>query len=186
MPTNNKRSKSGRNWATIVYPESAPNDWQKLFKEKHIPCFVSPLHDKDVTEEGQSKKAHYHVLLAFKGNKTENSVKPLVQAFGGVGLERVSDLHSYARYLCHLDEWDKPQYGIHEVKAYGGLNYKKYEIAKQSYEDTVFDVITAIRGVGLESYHEVVDFCVQERPDLVRFVIKNAFAINTYLKPKKE
>lgn len=176
---------SGRNWATIVYPESAKENWQFLLKDRCIPALVSPIHDKDVTEEGEPKKAHYHVLLAFKGKKTRESVKPLVEALGGVGLERVSDLHAYARYLCHLDEWDKPHYSPYDVQEFGGMRYKKYESAKQDLQDSIVDVIMLINSTGMTTYRQMMDFCANERPDLLGVVFKNAYAVQAYLKPER-
>ena len=49
-----------RNYATIVYQESAPAGWLDILDELHIPAFVSPLHDKDLNKEGEIKKAHWH------------------------------------------------------------------------------------------------------------------------------
>ena len=59
-----------RNYATVVYPESASTDWLEKLSELHVPAFVSPLHDKDVNPTGESKKAHYHVMIMFDGVKT--------------------------------------------------------------------------------------------------------------------
>ena len=36
----------------------------------HIPVLISPLHDKDVTPDGEIKKAHYHVIIMYGGVKT--------------------------------------------------------------------------------------------------------------------
>ena len=59
-----------RNWATIVYPESAPDNWQEILKGQLVPAFISPLHDLDYDENGELKKEHYHILLLFGGVKT--------------------------------------------------------------------------------------------------------------------
>ena len=39
-----KKSSTGRyrNFATIVYPESAVSDWQEILSSYHVPAFVSP------------------------------------------------------------------------------------------------------------------------------------------------
>lgn len=52
-----------RNFATVVYPESAPADWLDIINDLHIPCFVSPLHDQDLDAKGKPKKPHYHVVF---------------------------------------------------------------------------------------------------------------------------
>ena len=55
-----------RNFATVVYLESAPADWMERLDQHHIAALVSPLHDKDKNPSGEPKKAHYHVLLMFE------------------------------------------------------------------------------------------------------------------------
>ena len=76
MTTNfNKRY---RNFATIVYPESAPSDWINILRSEIIPFFVSPLHDRDILEDGTPKKPHYHVMLMFDGVKTVEQVKETI------------------------------------------------------------------------------------------------------------
>lgn len=45
-----------RNWAFICYPDSAPDNWKVVLKSFHIPCAISPLHDKDLNPTGDEKK----------------------------------------------------------------------------------------------------------------------------------
>lgn len=112
-----------RTWATIVYPESAPLDWQERLGEQCIPCFVSPLHDKDINPTGEPKKPHYHVLFCYDGKKTFEQVSVVVSIIGGVGCKRVQSTRGYARYLCHLDNPEKAQYQPNDVKQFAGADY---------------------------------------------------------------
>jgi len=112
-----------RNFATVVYPESAPEKWQSIIEEWFVPCFVSPLHDKDINPTGEPKKAHYHVVIMFDGVKTEEQAKKLFDTIGGVGCEKVNSIRGYARYLCHLDNPEKHQYDQGNVRAYCGADY---------------------------------------------------------------
>ena len=41
-----------RNFATVVYLESAPADWMERLDQHHIAALVSPLHDKDKNPSG--------------------------------------------------------------------------------------------------------------------------------------
>ena len=52
-----------RTWATIVYQESCKEDWIDDLEQLKIPCYVSPLHDKDISKDGTLKKAHWHVII---------------------------------------------------------------------------------------------------------------------------
>lgn len=98
-----------RNFATVVYPDSAPENWLSIASELCVPAFISPLHDKDVNPTGEDKKPHWHVMFMFEGKKSIEQVQELFISFGGVGIEKVNSIRSYARYLCHLDNPDKAQ-----------------------------------------------------------------------------
>lgn len=45
-----KKVEKGRNFAWLIYPESAPKDWKERLEKLDIPMAISPLHDKDVRE----------------------------------------------------------------------------------------------------------------------------------------
>ncbi len=51
-----KRAGRTRNFTTIVYPESAPENWMEILGELFIPSLVSPLHDRDTNPTGECKK----------------------------------------------------------------------------------------------------------------------------------
>lgn len=44
--TKNGRGRT-RNFATIVYPESAPENWKSILENEIVPALISPLHDKE-------------------------------------------------------------------------------------------------------------------------------------------
>ena len=112
-----------RNYATIVYPESAPENWLMILRELHVPFMVSPLHDRDLTAAGDPKKPHHHVQFVFDSVKSEAQVRDIVDTICGVGVEVVESRKGYARYLCHLDDYDKAQYDPDDVRCFGGLSY---------------------------------------------------------------
>ena len=64
-----------RNFATVVYPESAPTNWKLVLQEQCVPALVSPVHDRDVNTDGTIKKEHYHVMILFDGVKTQEQAK---------------------------------------------------------------------------------------------------------------
>lgn len=112
-----------RNYATVVYPESAPENWRDSLSDFMVPCFISPLHDKDMNPQNEPKKEHYHVLIMFDSVKTADQAREVFDAIGGVGCERVQSLRGYARYLCHLDNPEKAQYKTDKVVALCGADY---------------------------------------------------------------
>lgn len=112
-----------RNFACVVYPDSAPNDWLDRLRSECVPAFVSPIHDKDINPDGTIKKPHYHVLVMFDGVKTQTQWEEFRNQFGGVGSEIVQSTRGYARYLCHLDNPEKVRYNVDDVISIGGADY---------------------------------------------------------------
>lgn len=132
MPTKKEQQKKAdakraglrtRNYVTIVYPESAPQDWQERLSAMHVEAFVSPLHDQDCNPDGEPKKAHYHVMVKWSSVKTKEQALAAFEEIGGVGAEAVSSTRGMARYLCHLDNPEKAQYSVDDVIAFGGADY---------------------------------------------------------------
>jgi hypothetical protein len=113
-----------RNFATVVYPDSVPKNFCEILREQHIPAFISPLHE-DKNPDGIEKKAHWHVMIMFEGVKTDEQAKAVFDTINGVGLERISTLRGYARYLCHLDDADpnKKKYNPEDVQSICGADY---------------------------------------------------------------
>ena len=150
-----KRAGRTRNFATVVYPESAPADWMDRLNDYHVAALVSPLHDRDTNPSGEPKKPHYHVMLIFEGPKEfETQVKPIFDDIGGVGREMVNSARGYARYLCHLDNPEKAQYDPAEVRCMGGADY--YGITNLPTDDIKMlgEIMSYIREQEIYSFAE--------------------------------
>ena len=172
-----------RNFATVVYPESAPEDWMETLAGEFVPAFVSPLHDKDINPGGEPKKPHYHVVLMFEGKKSMEQVREITAKIGGVGLEKVNSIRGYARYLCHLDNPEKAQYLPEDVRCLCGADYN-YTIGlvtdKYKAIDEIMDFIDAN---SITSYRNLMQYCRKERRDWFRVLCDNGtYVVMEYLK----
>lgn len=158
-----KKEKTGagrtRNFATVVYPDSAPEHWQDILTDHLVPAFISPLHDQDVNPTGEQKKPHYHVIIMFDGVKTTDQAKAIFKTIGGVGCEVVKSIRGYARYLCHLDNPEKHQYDTKDVRSLCGADF--------------FTTISLAidRFVAIS---EMEEFC--EKYDIVSFYLLSRYA----------
>lgn len=184
-----EKSSSGRgrtrNFATVVYPESAPENWQTVLSEQCVPCFVSPLHDKDINPTGEPKKPHYHVLIMFEGVKSEDQAQVIFDLIGGVGCEKVQSIRGYARYLCHLDNPEKTQYNTEDVVMYGGADYLSViGLATDKYK-AIGEMIDFCCANQVYSYSDLLEWCRSNRFDWFRVLCDNGtFVIKEYLKSK--
>lgn len=178
--------KRTRNYATVVYPESAPENWQNILQEQLIPAFISPLHDKDINPTGEPKKAHYHVMIMYDSPKTEEQVKEVFAKIGGVGCEVVQHTRGYARYLCHLDNPEKVKYCPDDVISLCGAKYVDV-IGDYIDRDTVLDEMCDFcKRYNVFSFSSLVDYARINRTEWSK-VLKSSGTLymREYLKSLK-
>lgn len=174
--------KRTRNFVTVVYPDSAPDNWLNIIADLKIPCFISPLHDKDINPNGEPKKPHWHIMLMFEGVKTVSQVRDIVVTFGGVGLEVVNSLRGYARYLCHLDNPEKYQYSIDSVTMYGGADYFNIiGLASDKYK-AVAEMIDYIKENQILHFADLLEYAAIHRNDWFKLLCDNcAYIVKEYI-----
>ena len=172
-----------RNFATVIYPESAPENWREILAGYFVPAFVSPLHDKDVNATGDPKKAHHHVMVMFEGKKSDEQVKTMFDSIGGVGLERVESLRGYARYLCHLDNPEKAQYNPSDVVSMNGSDYSyTIGIVADKYK-AVREMIAFCKANQIVSYAELLEYASAEQDTWFRLLCDSGTVVmKEYLK----
>lgn len=183
--TDKKTDTRARNFATIVYPDSAPETWQEILSQQFIPAFISPLHDKDTNPTGEPKKPHYHVILMFEGKKSVEQVNEIFNLIGGVGCEKVNSIRGYARYLCHLDNPEKAQYEQSEVRSMGGADYVgTIGLVIDKYK-AISEMIDYCKENNIISYSDLLEYCRLERFDWFRVLCDNGTVVmKEYLKSK--
>lgn len=150
-----------RAWATVVYPESAPENWLDILQDLKCPCMVSPLHCDDVNPDGEKKKSHYHVLFLFDSVKSREQMLEIFPTFGGVGCEKCVSARGYARYLCHLDNPEKAQYSPSDVLCFMGADYTEVVCSSSDRLDLVRQMTRFIRDNHIHYFNRFFDYCAE-------------------------
>lgn len=114
-----------RDWAFIVYPDSAPPNWEDVLNEQHLTWSHSPLHEFDVNPDGEVKKAHWHCLLRFEGVKSYSQVCEMIAPLNGPIPTVCNSVRGAVRYFWHLDNPEKFQYNPNEVYVFGGFDIRE-------------------------------------------------------------
>ena len=172
-----------RNFATLVYPESAPADWLDRLDSYHVAYLVSPLHDKDTNPDGELKKPHYHVMLMFEGKKSFEQVKPIFDDIGAVGRENVQSARGYARYLCHLDNAEKASYSPSDVRFGGGADY--HSLIQSPGDETALlsEIMAYAKERKIYSFAELLDLARTHHSDWYRLVTTSkGWIVREYIK----
>lgn len=125
-------------WTFVIWPESGFD--KNNAKDRHdfrnkiacglgdmvVPSLISPIHDKDVKEDGTKAKPHCHVISLWENPQRYNVVLNIIQCGCGFNvqyIQPVANLRAMMRYLVHLDNPEKVQYDPTDVIEVAGAQY---------------------------------------------------------------
>lgn len=163
-----KKEVKKRNWAFIVYPESAPSDWFDILIKKGVQGCVSPLHDKDVNPDGSPKKPHFHVLVTYDGPKSFNSINEYVSALNQPIPMPVESVRGQYRYFTHEDNPEKAQYNKSDIRIMNGFSIRDFvELTKSEVNNIIKELQSMIRERDIFEYCDLMDILFDE--DLVDY-----------------
>ena len=179
-----------RNWELIVYPESCPNV-KEIVDELGKECeyLLSPIHDNDVTKDGEPKKPHYHLYLFYGGNKSFKQMQELSERFNSkVPPEKVGDKKKAIRYSCHLDNPKKAQYSVDDVTTNIdniSTYWKSKAEAKAEKQSLICRVIRYAKDINAEGLSDLIDSLVDnEDYELLEYVEQHTYLVKTYIEQK--
>lgn len=161
----NKQDKRTRNWAMIVYPESAPEDWREILDDLHIPWIASPLHDKDVNPDGTKKKPHWHVILTFENKKSFHQIKAIADKLNAPIPQACESLRGYVRYLVHTDNPEKYQYSKADIENHGVADIEKYFQNTASIRTILKALTRHIRDEEVTNYADLIEYAMAKGDD---------------------
>lgn len=186
MAENATKDGRTRAWAFIVYPDSAPENWQEILTNEHVPALISPLHNADKNPDGDEKKAHWHVLLMYNSKKSHGQMVNLAEKLHTPRPQPVSDRRGYARYLCHLDNPEKHQYAIEDVTALGGADYLTYIEGAADIDTAVGEMMDWLDEQGIYSFAALSRYARKSRPDWFRVITSSrSYFLSQYCKSKQ-
>lgn len=177
-----------RNWTLIVYPESAPKNWED-FLAGYTYCYC--LHDKDVNKDtGKLKKAHIHVLLTFEGPITYTAMKQLTDSLNSPVPQPARSLRGMIRYLIHADNKNKYHYNREDIVSVGmDQEIEQAFTPKKTDEDKKDDRVSLYKKLAdIISSKEIIDwdqldvilYALNDN-DLIDYVANHAYLVQQRL-----
>lgn len=171
-------------FCAILYPDSTTYDTDYVIKalsKEHLTFAVSPIHDKDVEEDGSPKKEHYHLLLAYPSATTLNNIN---RWFKACGLPE-SDLHTvrvcasgvgYYRYLTHKDNPEKAQYNDNEIRIFNDSNelFKKFSKTSSDKIDDLVRIFQIVDELNTISFHSLIQYLMLNERDLFKMLTSSS------------
>ena len=169
----NKRAGRTRNLTAIFYPDDLPEDWRERLDETHVKWIESPLHDKDLNADGQPKKAHHHALFMFDSVKTHEQFVDFLKGLFGesesgsiVGVadpQKVTDRCALVRYFAHMDNPEKVQYDVNDIKGHNGAD--PAEVLRYNQTETLEMMVAIEQFIDEKKLTEYSDLCRLLRDD---------------------
>lgn len=179
-------SDKARHWAIVVYPESAPNNWEELLGETHLPFAVSPLHDKDVNPDGEMKKAHWHVILSWDGPVRKSVAIKMAEMVNAPQPVKLESVRGAYRYFVHKDNPDKYQYDEKGIKVFNGFDISSYvELTKQEKYEAVSSIIEIVKNHRITEYFDLIIKLQQEDYSLFKVACDNTILVNALVRSNR-
>lgn len=148
-----------RNWAFVLYPESAPENWREMLQMSGLQCAVSPLHDKDIDPNGEPKKPHWHVIAVYSGPTSYNVVNALCGSLNAPHPQALEQVRGYYRYLTHKDNPEKAQYDDKDITTINGFNISDFsELTRSEVNAIKFRLQKLIREQEIFEYSDFMDY----------------------------
>ena len=176
-----------RTWAFVLYPESAPEDWQQQLKLSGLMAAISPLHDKDLNPTGEAKKPHYHIMLVYSGPTTYNAVAKFTASLNATIPQALESARGMYRYFSHKDNPEKYQYDEGDILAVNGFNIADLvELTKSEVNEIKAHVLKMVRDLDIIEYADLVDFLIDNEM-LVEYdvAVNNTFFFNSYIASRR-
>lgn len=187
MPKNDVKK---RNWAFVVYPESAPADWRERLQKSGLQCAISPLHDKDTNPDGEPKKAHYHVILVYGSPTTYNNVKALTNGqLGQTVPQPLEQVRGYYRYLTHADNPEKAQYSAGDIQLINGFDIRDFaEMTKSEVMRYKRELLAFVRDNDILEYSDLLDILMdggEATADLLEVASNHTLMLTKYIASRR-
>lgn len=179
-----------RNWAFVLYPESAPKNWREQLLQTGLQCAISPLHDRDINPTGEPKKPHYHVILAYSGPTSYNVVKALTNGKLGQTIPQpLEQIEGYYRYFTHKDNPEKAQYNASDIETINGFDIRNYiDLTKSEVIRLKREIQAFIRDNEIMEYADLMDLLMdagEEMADHYEVAANNTVFFDRYLSSRR-
>lgn len=163
-------NEKGRAWTIIVYPgddDTLPDNWLAILQETFVEFAVSPLHDRDVNEDGELKKPHHHILLLYPNTTTYRNVKSLTDKLNSPFPQKVLNTRAMVQYMVHQNSGkDKFKYNKADIKAYNGLDIEPFfEPSKTERMTIVKDISEYVIQNEVTLFSDLVEYILYRCPE---------------------
>lgn len=187
--TNIKRNYAKRylSWAFVVYPgESLPENWKSILGNLMIPWAISPLHDEDVNDDGEIKKAHRHLLLSFRTVKSYAQIEEITKLLGAPAPKPCLSTRGMVRYFLHMDSPEKAQYKREDIEYGGGFDIENALKATATEEEEILhSICDFLEENGIQEFAYANSWIRHNKKEWWCVFRKNTFIVSQIIKSQR-
>lgn len=128
-----------------------------IFLKTSCEFYAYNLHDKDINENSELVRPHYHFVVKLKKRTRKSSLINIISKFCDVSPEVIGVRYDFnitlsIRYLVHYDNKDKHQYDFYKIESSSrsfvfsclDLDMEQYEITASYLSYLIIDLNTPI------------------------------------------
>jgi hypothetical protein len=125
------KNQKARFWVGVLYPENMRPNWQEEIDNLVQVPYAYCVHDKDVTEDGDHRKTHVHMILCFPNTTTYNHAMSIYEELNDPSssntcvntCQRVIQIGQQYKYLIHDTEKSKGKHQYNKSERITGNNF---------------------------------------------------------------
>lgn len=184
--TDEEKKQKVRNFAVVVYPDSTTlnANWRENLAALGHKAIISPIHDKDIDNNGLPKKPHYHVCVFRENATTWNSCVKTMSANVDSSIKYVEVLRGTIQasydYMSHKNAPQKAQYNQDDIVCLNG--FSPFDYQKQSRTDKLNvtkEIYIYIENNDIEEFCDLMQLLIMEEKDeLLEYVANHAYFID--------
>lgn len=135
MSKNKTRINKARYWWTVLWQEHLQDGWQDTLADTIQLPFAYCVHDKDLDNDNDCRKAHVHIIIAFTNTTTRKHAENVFSLIAGdkafAAIDAIVDIRHAYNYLIHDTETcrkqDKHLYDVSERVTGNNFDIGMYE-----------------------------------------------------------
>lgn len=184
-------SRALRYWKFLIYPDSCGGGWDTdvdleglydRLEDTGVQLCVSPVHNRDLDEDGLFKKSHVHCMAYFPGKKGYNTVLDIFRPFGVAILKAVEDHEREEKYWCHLNcrnKTAKPEYPVEDMVCLNG--YVPTGLCDLQTQSDMSRLYRLIEDNGILYFCDLANEVLANYPDLITSLNRFSAFFDRYL-----
>lgn len=153
-----------RYWTAVMYPESMVENWEEEIGDILQVPYAYCVHDKCVDQQGDPRKVHVHIMIAYANTTTYKAVMSVFEKLGTVNkVERVHNVRHMYNYLIHDTETCKKKgkhlYSQKERITGNNFDIGAYEqIGVVDKENIILEIRKLIKSFDFQDFSELDDY----------------------------